>query len=838
MGVIFSSEEEAPVDANKAHATLVDKAENLFNAHEHDYTGEGLSDEEIQAKKDQASQEMKDATTALASVTSPEAAEKAATQYVTDNHQAKYGSSDPDTVTTWLDDNEIGGVVEADAPEEATPPLSAKDKAAEAIKQQVAEEMARSMGISTEEAKATMTGSKEEKKAAKKALKEKMASQIAQETAEGIAAETEAPSEEEVSPTPPGAKYDTQTGEPLEAPVGEEDVPAEPEAAVEEEAPVEPKGKAPEEKLDKVMTAHFGEDWEEQAKTDSDIGDVLESYEGEEGQKDLASDYKKHHIDAIKNKAIEAKEGKVTAEEDSKQAAEDKLKEEADSLPSEPDDLDDMAALDEKETVAPEAATAQARELLAHQKKHGDNMSSEAKNKLAKGLLNAMKHGADLAKLKKEMVEKGDDFGSPEHLEEAHEKDMKSVEFKNNHEELISGESGKQAREDAFRAGAHNKFTEFDEYGDPKHDIHVEADENGKAQKFDKHEPKDYKTHAESQKKFHNEKGHALHNSHMLHTMSEKQEEYHDEYKKAKGEYETANAKEESLKADPNSSPEDVQKATSDVNAAIKNFREKRQTLEDSGVSMKDVANEDDQPKSGPPDPEVARQKIAQGYIWHEETRHWILKDTLKELQGGHGGHDASIVSSSHGGAAGKAGAFALDEHGNASPGTNFMYHGSGNLMKVGTGKPPTGGSASHSTIAGNALHSQLSSGGHMDAHGNSATGVTKIPNFTHPTKGSAGNSGIGTKAAKDVPATKLGSAMDNLKEGKGLGLTSFMDSLFSEKGYPMPKGSALALFIKAYGSHDAMKHKKEVQELLERVSESEEESDENSVEKGIISYR
>jgi len=301
--------------------------------------------------------------------------------YIGDNHQKHFGASDPDAVNDWLEEKDVGGVVEADvsgppklgedselqgfvqdvatadtdvagaadeasanlntkikelqdsgisssditdgimdhsssisghskeelesfgvefpaveeeaddaekeadAAEEATPTLSAKDKAAEAINQQVAEEMARSMGISTEEAKATMTGSKEEKKAAKKALKEKMASQIAEE----IAAETEG-----ASPTPAGAKYDTQTGELLEASDKEPSV-AEPTAEAPEEVPT-PKGKAPGEKLDKVMTAHFGEDWEEQAKTDSDIGDVLESYEGEEGQKDLDSDYKKHHI--------------------------------------------------------------------------------------------------------------------------------------------------------------------------------------------------------------------------------------------------------------------------------------------------------------------------------------------------------------------------------------------------------------------------------------------------------------------------------------------------------------------------------------------------------------
>ena len=880
------------VAESTAHATLEDKAKKFFTIHEHDYTGEGLSNEEIQEEKDQASQEMKDATNELASVTSPDAAEEAAKKYVTDNHQAHFGSSDPDSVNDWLEEKDVGGVVEADvsgppklgedselqglvqdvatadtdvagaadeasanlntkikelqdsgisssditdgimdhsssisghskeelesfgvefpaveeeaddaekeadAAEEATPPLSAKDKAAEAINQQVAEEMARSMGISTEEAKATMTGSKEEKKAAKKALKEKMASQIAEE----IAAETEG-----ASPTPAGAKYDTQTGELLEASDKEPSV-AEPTAEAPEEVPT-PKGKAPGEKLDKVMTAHFGEDWEEQAKTDSDIGDVLESYEGEEGQKDLDSDYKKHHIEAIKNKAIEAKEDKVTAEEDSKQAEEDKLKEEAkeseeklkeeaNSLPSEPDDLDDMAKIDKKESVTPEVATAQARELLAHQKKHKDNMSSEAKNKLSKGLISAMKHGADIDQLKDEMDTEGDNFGSPEHLQEAHEKDMQKVAFKNKHEELVSGESGQQAREDAFHAGAHNKFTDFDEDGNPKHDVHVEADKNGKAHKFDMHYPKDYKDHGESQKKFHPDTGHALSDSHMLHELDPMQQKRHDEYKKATAEQHKATADYEKIKVDPNSSTEDMQKAHAKAKETDNTLASSRKALEDSGVPMKDVNNEDDTPKSGPPDPEVAKQKIAQGYVWHEETRHWILKDTLKELQGG---------------------------------------HGSGNLMKIGHGKPPKGGAASNSTITGNALHSQLSAGGHLDAH-NALTGISKIPNFTHPTKGSAGSSGIASKAAKDVPDSKLGSVMDNLKEGKGLGMTSFMDNLF--KGYPMPKGSALSMFIKAYGSHEAMKHKKEVKELLERVSETEDEAEENSVEKGIIPYR
>ena len=913
----------------KAHAILEDKAKKLFTIHEHDYTGEGLSNEEIQEEKDQASQEMKDATNALASITSPDSAEGAAKKYVTDNHQAYFGSSDPDSVNDWLEEKDIGGVVEADvsgppklgedselqglvkdvttadtiggvveadvsgppklgeeAPAEpkATvgeepkitihdsgdtnlsvgdkvtvdefeaankdiveeggnvagsddydkePPV-AEPKAADAIKQQMAQEMAEEFGVTPEDIMATMSGTKDDQKEGKKALKDKVGGDITEKINQEI---KQSAAKEEVSPTPAGAKYDTQTGELLEAP---------------EEVPT-PKGKAPEEKLDKVMTAHFGEDWEEQAKTDSDIGDVLESYEGEEGQKDLASDYKKHHIDAIKNKAIDAKEDKVTAEEDSKQAeedklkeeakeAEDKLKEEANSLPSEPDDLDDMAKIDKKESVTPEVATAQARELLAHQKKHKDNMSSEAKNKLSKGLISAMKHGADIDQLKDEMDTEGDNFGSPEHLQEAHEKDMQKVAFKNKHEELVSGESGQQAREDAFHAGAHNKFTEFDEHGYPKHDIHVEADENGKAKKFDKHDPKNYQTHEESQKKFHTDTGHTLSDSHMLHELDPMQQKRHDEYKNAVAEQHKAETAYNKINADPNSSPEDVKKADAKAQELYNTMTSSHRALEDSGVPMKDVNNEDDTPKSGPPDPEVAKRKIAEGYVWHEETRHWIKKDTLKELQGGHGGHDASIVSAGHAGASGKSGAFALNEHGNSSSGSNFVYHGSGSLMKVGDGKPPKGGAASNSTIAGNALHSQLSAGGHLASHKqddllpSARTGVTKIPNFTHPTKGSAGSSGIASKASKDVPDSKLGSTLDNLKEGKGLGMTSFMDNLF--KGYPMPQGSALSMFIKAYGSHEAMKHKKEVKELLERVSETEDEAEENSVEKGIISYR
>ena len=73
--------------------------------------------------------------------------------------------------------------------------------------------------------------------------------------------------------------------------------------------------------------------------------------------------------------------------------------------------------------------------------------------------------------------------------------------------------------------------------------------------------------------------------------------------------------------------------------------------LEESGVDIKALTGEhpkDETPKTGPPNPEVAAKKMAEGYVWHEETRHWIKRETLNELQGGLGAHDASLVSGMH----------------------------------------------------------------------------------------------------------------------------------------------------------------------------------------------
>ena len=90
-----------------------------------------------------------------------------------------------------------------------------------------------------------------------------------------------------------------------------------------------------------------------------------------------------------------------------------------------------------------------------------------------------------------------------------------------------------------------------------------------------------------------------------------------------------------------------------EVTGYTKGMEQAAAQLEEEGVDMKAVAGEhleDETPKTGPPDPAVAAKKMAEGYVWHEETRHWIKKDSLDELHGMNSGHDASLVSASHGG--------------------------------------------------------------------------------------------------------------------------------------------------------------------------------------------
>ena len=291
-------------------------------------------------------------------------------------------------------------------------------------------------------------------------------------------------------------------------------------------------------------------------------------------------------------------------------------------------------------------------------------------------------------------------------------------------------------------------------------------------------------------------------------------------------------------------------------------FQKSADALKESGVPEEDILHmaadgtkKDEPTGDGPPDPDVARKKMAEGYVWHKETRHWIKKETLQEMQGGHGGFDASIVSADHGGEEGGGGAFAVDEHGNSSD-KNFLFHGSGNLMAIGDGKHPSGGSISANGIAGNALHGTLKDGGHLDEHAGSGKGVTKIKNFSHPDIGSGGNSGIhhlnspdakvsglkekfqtgqaAGKAAGDEFKANIESTKQEIKDGISNAATGFLDA-FTPSFLKGEEESALSLLLAEYNPEDKLKYKKQTEELLEYIEENKD-SDGKPVEKSIIS--
>ena len=530
-------------------------------------------------------------------------------------------------------------------------------------------------------------------------------------------------------------------------------------------------------------------------------------------QKKKESEQQKAEAAAQKKADAEAKEQKKAEEAELKEK-----KTNADKLPSKEGDLDKLADKDGEDMVGEHVATQHARELIAHKKKYDEHMSPDSKQALKKGLLEAQAHGANFDKLKEEHDKWGDDFGSPEHLKQEHEDAMYKAEIAQNHEELISGksEAAQKMRHESFNQSESGKFTHFNEEGQPTHDHHSEIDNEGNIS------AKGFAHGLKQKQKYHQQTGDAMGDHHHLATLDPAQQKAVQDLKEAN--------------------------VSGDKDAATK----ARKELHASGLSLPDINGDDDEPLSGPPDPEVAQKKMAEGYVWHEETRHWILKETLDDLSGSHTGHDASIVSGSHAGEDGSAPAFATDEHGNASD-NNFVFN-QGNLHKVGTGDAPGGGSIHRSTVTGNALHSALSNSGALDNHANNASGVTKLPGFTSPTA-NGGQGGLGhqigmhgspnarddIKQTKSEKAKEIGGALAGSKVGSAAVSAAKFALPFStapekklfgaaqkflggktEKGYPIKPTSSLAAFLKEYDQHEHLHAGQSVTDLLEHVDDEE----------------
>ena len=284
-----------------------------------------------------------------------------------------------------------------------------------------------------------------------------------------------------------------------------------------------------------------------------------------------------------------------------------------------------------------------------------------------------------------------ENLGSDDHLD--------SIDYFANHQEEVEAQydklhsdEGMESKKAAFESKDHNAHTNFDDDGNPTggHTTKVH-DSEGKVTDF-----------ADNSSKF--DSGHdGIH--HLNHDLNDQQKETFNDYKEA-------------MKAG------DTDKAQA-----------AKKQLIDSGIPKQAFDGEgsggfDDKY----PDPEVAKKKLAEGYVFNEATRHWILRENLEGAQAGMGAHDAEVHSSSSTNEKGQP--FALNPDGTPHEG-NFMISSAG-VHKLGDSHDATPSKSSGMTMGqtkSNALGHAFSNSSFGKNH--QAGSVTKLKGALHP-KGSA----------------------------------------------------------------------------------------------------
>ncbi len=344
-----------------------------------------------------------------------------------------------------------------------------------------------------------------------------------------------------------------------------------------------------------------------------------------------------------------------------------------------------------------------AEEMLAHVKKYEKYLSGAQKKEMAKKINNlfdkkkAPKSFKGQAADKKEVDKAIKDIGGISNV--GNDDHMKQIEFDKAHKQDIEehhgklhSEEGAASKQAAFETGDHHTTTNFDKDG------------NVTGHSTSSHNAEGKTTAGKSSDEGYSSGGHdGIH--HLNHPMNPAQEETFNQYKEAM--------------------------KTGDTEAADVY----KQDLIDSGIAESSFETEE---KSGYPDPEVAKKKLAEGYVFNEETRHWILRENLEGAQGGMGAHDAEIHSSSSTNEAGQA--FALNPDGTSHKG-NFMVSHAG-VHKLGddhatnvSNVPKMGGMNMNQTKA-NTLGNSIANSSYGKLH--KPGGVTKLKGALHE-KGSMG---------------------------------------------------------------------------------------------------
>jgi len=596
--------------------------------------------------------------------------------------------------------------------------------------------------------------------------------------------------------------------------------------------PAKPEGEEPskvEEELDKVPSDMFMDDVASE-KQKADImqeifNDDLKDSDDAKTYKAYLDKQKPEKIDAlhethvignlvkknIKTKADKAKQ-KFQGRQDDKKAAE---KEEADKAKAEEKEQkeDEKAKQKEADTVPHksseiekkiqegQSAKQMARDNMVHQHEHGDAMSAKATKEHTDAFHKFESMGVDMDELLDEKDEHGDEYGSEEHLQDAMKSDVKEEEIAENYKNHIESDDPEHAknREKAFRAGEPGKFTTFDKKGNPNKDLHHTKDKYGQAslkehdhgegpsaEKFHTVTGEEHGTHTSHDKEYvEAEKTYNKHKAHYndLHKKGIKLIEDLEEQKKKLDEVDDDDTDAEGKKEKINNSISLIEEVKKDNLAdRVKSDGERhkaKKALDD--LPKPEEPSEDDVPKTGPPDPEVARRKMAEGYIWHEETRSWIMRENMKAIQGVHGAKDATMIhgSSAHGTAEGATPKpFAMNEDG-ATPSDNHFVVSQAGVHKVGAPSAKPQGSSSHQHTTGASLGHAL-----KDTKVG-ANGAVHMPGALGE-GGTLANSGLATAGnhITQQPESKgmMGSAVDAIKGGAMDALKNLMKEEVEEE--------------------------------------------------------
>ena len=177
------------------------------------------------------------------------------------------------------------------------------------------------------------------------------------------------------------------------------------------------------------------------------------------------------------------------------------------------------------------------------------------------------------------------------------------------------------------------------------------------------------------------------------------------------------------------------------------------------------------------------QQQNQEGYVWNHNTNHWIHRENLSGLMGGHVGNNATLANGNHVGKNGKA--TFLDGSGNAAQG--IFHLGSGyNVHKFGMG------------VTGKHLANAYNQGGQLKNHIKSGNLATKFSN----SKGIYESSGIGAPKATAKSGADLRSLGAKGAES-GFNVTPMVSSIRSFFG--LKKGelsnSALQQLVESYSN-------------------------------------